>query len=142
MPRKAQPVPPVYQPEAAARAIHYAAHHYRREWALGLVTEAVLTGNAVAPGLGDWYLGKTGYGSQMTDEPEDPGRPNNLYAPLPGDYGARGRHVPDALESSEQWWVARNRDWLLAGLGAVALTWLLAPKGDRHAPANGRRQIT
>src|ERR687888_877616 len=79
MPRKAQPVPPIYQPEVAARAIHYAAHHYRREWSLGLVTEAVLAGNAVAPGLGDWYLGRTGYESQMTDEPEDPNRPNNLY---------------------------------------------------------------
>jgi NAD(P)-dependent dehydrogenase (short-subunit alcohol dehydrogenase family) len=133
MPRKARPVPPIYQPEVAARAIHHAAHHYRREWSVGLITEVVLAGNAVAPGLGDWYLGRTGYDSQMTDEPEDPGRPDNLYGPLPGDHGARGRHVPDALESSEQWWVAKNRDWLLAGLGAVALTWLLAPKNGRRA---------
>jgi short-subunit dehydrogenase len=140
MPRKAQPVPPVYQPEVAARAIHYAAHHYRREWALGLVTEAVLAGNAVAPGLGDWYLGRTGYESQMTDEPEDPDRPNNLYEPLPGDHEARGRVVPDAVTSSEQWWVAKNRDWLWAGLGAVALAWLLAPRGDRQVAGGRRRQ--
>src|SRR5919201_694819 len=35
MPRRAQPVPPIYQPEVAARAIHHAAHHYPRGWARG-----------------------------------------------------------------------------------------------------------
>src|SRR5215813_6597280 len=30
LPRKAQPVPPIYQPEVAASAIYYAAHHPRR----------------------------------------------------------------------------------------------------------------
>src|SRR5688572_25072570 len=132
MPRRAQPVPPIYQPEVAARAIHYAAHHYRREWSLGLITDLVLAGNAVAPGIGDWYLARTGYESQMTDEPEDPSRPHNLYEPLPGDHGARGRDVPGAIESSEQWGVTKNRDWILAGLGAVALTWLLSRRGDHN----------
>lgn len=135
MPRQAQPVPPIYQPEVVARAIHYAAHHYRREWDVGLVTDVILAGNAVAPALGDWYLGRTGYESQMTDVPEDPGRPDNLYAPLPGDHGARGRPVPDAVTSSEQWWATKNRGWLLAGLGVAAAAWLLAPTGARE----GRR---
>jgi short-subunit dehydrogenase len=132
MPRKAQPVPPIYQPEVAARAIHYASHHYRREWSLGLITDLVLAGNAVAPAIGDWYLAKTGYESQMTDEPADPNRPHNLYEPLPGDHGARGRNLPDAIEASEHWWVTKNRDWILAGLGALALTWLLARRGGHN----------
>ncbi|MBX9584977.1 MAG: SDR family oxidoreductase [Gemmataceae bacterium] len=136
MPRKAQPVPPIYQPEVAARAIHYAAHHYRREWNLGLITDVVLMGNAVLPGLGDWYLAKTGYESQMTGEPEDPGRPNNLYEPLPGDWGARGRFSDRAHDTSEQWWVTRNRGWLaLAGLGLAGLA-LLAASDDGRRPSS------
>ena len=31
LPRKPQPVPPIYQPEVAAEAIVWAAHHDRRE---------------------------------------------------------------------------------------------------------------
>src|SRR5438270_2288138 len=126
MPRRAQPVPPIYQPEVPARAIHHAAHHYRREWLVGLPTDVVVMGNAVAPGLGDWYLGRTGFDSQMTDEPEDPDRPNNLYDPLPGDRGARGRFDSRASATSEQWWVTKNRGPLAAGLGAVALGFLAA----------------
>jgi NAD(P)-dependent dehydrogenase (short-subunit alcohol dehydrogenase family) len=117
-----RPVPPIYQPEVAARAIYYAAHHDRREWNLGLVTDVVLMGNALLPGVGDWYLGKTGYESQLTDEPETPNRPHNLYAPLPGDWGAHGRFDRVSHESSEQWWVTRNRGWLAAaGVAGVAL---------------------
>ena len=122
MPRKAQPVPPIYQPEVPARAIHYAAHHYRREWNVGLMTDVVIEGNKVAPGLGDYYLGQTGYDSQMTDEPEDPNRPNNLYDPVSGDPGAHGRFDNRACSSSQQWWLSKNRGWLcLAGLGIAGL---------------------
>ena len=133
MPRKTQPVPPIYQPEVAARAIHYAAHHDRREWNLGLVTDLVTMGNAVLPGLGDWYLGRTGYDAQMTDEPEVPGRPDNLWQPLPGDYGARGRFSDQSADSSPQWWFTRNRGWLaLAGIG-LGLTILAAGRNGREA---------
>jgi NAD(P)-dependent dehydrogenase (short-subunit alcohol dehydrogenase family) len=124
MPRRAQPVPPIYQPEVPARAIHHAAHNYRRDWQVGLVTDAVIAGNAVMPGVGDWYLGRTGFDSQMTDEPEDQNRPNNLYRPLPGDRGAHGRFDSRATERCEQWWFTKNRGWLAAagaGLAGLAL---------------------
>jgi NAD(P)-dependent dehydrogenase (short-subunit alcohol dehydrogenase family) len=124
MPQKAQPVPPIYQPEVAARAIHHAARHYRREWNLGLITDIVLMGNAVLPGAGDWYLAGTGYESQMTDEPEDPNRPHNLYEPLSGDRGARGRFGDRAADGSGQWWFTRNRGWLLTGVGLAGLALL------------------
>jgi NAD(P)-dependent dehydrogenase (short-subunit alcohol dehydrogenase family) len=125
MPRKAQPVPPIYQPEVPARAIHHAAHHYRPEWNVGLMTDVVILGNAVAPSLGDHYLAATGYSGQMTDEPEDPNRPNNLHEPVPGDRGAHGRFDARAITHSEQWWVTKNRDWLtVAGLGVTALALL------------------
>jgi NAD(P)-dependent dehydrogenase (short-subunit alcohol dehydrogenase family) len=128
-----QPVPPIYQPEVCARAIHHAAHHYRRDWHVGLITDVVLAGNAVLPGIGDYYLAKTGYESQLTDEPDDPNRPNNLYEPLPGDYGAHGRFDNKSTYRCEQWWVTKNRGWLAAaGLGLAGLA-LLARNGDGRA---------
>jgi short-subunit dehydrogenase len=127
-----QPVPPIYQPEVCARAVHYAAHHYRRDWNVGLITDVVTAGNAVLPGVGDWYLGKTGYESQLTDEREEPDRPDNLYEPLPGDWGAHGRFDDRSTYRCEQWWFTKNRGWLaLAGLGVAGLA-LLARSGDRR----------
>lgn len=120
--RKAQPVPPIYQPEVAARAIVWASDHYRREWSVGAPTAIVLLGNKFFPGFGDWYLGKTGYESQMTDEPEDPQRPHNLWKPLSGDYGPHGEDDQRAYDASPQFWATRHRDWLAAaGLAAAAM---------------------
>jgi NAD(P)-dependent dehydrogenase (short-subunit alcohol dehydrogenase family) len=131
MPRQAQPVPPIFQPEVVARAIYHAAHHYRREWNVGAMTDVVTIGNKFFPGLGDWYLGKTGYDAQMTDEPANPNRPHNLWEPVPGDYAARGRYGDRSYARSTQWWLNKNRGWLaLAGLGtaaAVALAALACP---------------
>ncbi|HTU20919.1 MAG TPA: SDR family oxidoreductase [Gemmataceae bacterium] len=115
LPKKPQPVPPVYQPDIAAEAIYHAAHHYRREWYVGGSTAIVIPGNKIAPGLGDWYLGKTGVESQQTEEPADPNALNNLYEPLPGDRGAHGRFDRMAHDFSLQWWADRHRDWLTVG---------------------------
>ncbi len=122
MPRQAQPVPPIYEPEVCARAIHYAAHHYRREWNVGLMTDVVTAGNKVLPGVGDWYLAKTGYKSQMTDEPADHERPNNLWNAVPGDFAARGRFSNRARPNSRQWWFTTHRELLaLAGMGLAVV---------------------
>src|SRR5262245_46587341 len=131
LPFRPQPVPPIYQPEVCGRAIHYAAHHYRREWNVGFITDVVTAGNAVLPGVGDDYLGRTGYESQLTEEPDDPARPDNLYEPLPGDWGAHGRFDDKATTRCEQWWVTKNRTWLVAaGVGLAGLA-LLARFGNR-----------
>src|SRR5713226_9387963 len=90
LPRKGQPVPPIFQPEIAAEAIVWAAYSNRREINVALPTSAAVIGNNLAPGLLDHYLARYGYDSQMTDEPEDPRRPDNLWKPLPGDRGAHG----------------------------------------------------
>jgi len=91
LPHKAQPVPPIYQPEVAARAVHYAAHHPRRReyYAAWSAVEAI-EGNKLVPSFADWYLARTGYDSQQHDGPDDPDRPNNLWKPVPGDHGAHG----------------------------------------------------
>ena len=65
LPRKPQPVPPIYQPEVAAEAI-FAAHHNRREWFVGGSTVMAIVGNKIAPGFGDWYLAQQGYEPSST----------------------------------------------------------------------------
>src|ERR671937_49501 len=56
LPREPQPVPPIFQPEVAARAIYWAAHNDRRELYVGWPTVKAIVGNKAAPGLADWYL--------------------------------------------------------------------------------------
>jgi NAD(P)-dependent dehydrogenase (short-subunit alcohol dehydrogenase family) len=121
LPRKAQPVPPIFQPEVAAEAIAFAAEHPRRElWVARSTVKAILSAK-LAPSLGDWFLSREGYDGQMTDEPADPDRPHNLWEPLPGDHGAHGVFDDRAAGSSSELWASEHRGWLLAGAGAAGL---------------------
>ncbi|WEO99513.1 SDR family oxidoreductase [Streptomyces sp. FXJ1.172] len=126
MPRRPQPVPPIYQPEPAARAVVHAADHpRRREYWVGGSTVGTLVANAVVPGLLDRYLARTGYASQMTDEPQPSGARHNLWQPLDGaggrDFGAHGRFDERARPRVAQEWASRHHDALaFAGLAAAA----------------------
>ena len=119
LPRKAQPVPPIFQPEVAAKAIYFAAHNPRREFYIGLPTAGAIIADKIAPGLLDRYLARTGYDSQQDDEKEDPNRPDNLWQPVPGDHGAHGAFNARAHNWSPQWWTSEHRT--MFGLAAVAL---------------------
>jgi len=124
LPRKAQPVPPIFQPEVAAEAIYWAAHHRRRELLVGWSTVQAVWGNKFAPGLIDWYLARTGYEGQQHDGPEDPNRPDNLWAPAPGNQGAHGDFDNRASDRCFQLWATTHRSWLaLAGAGMMAAGW-------------------
>jgi NADP-dependent 3-hydroxy acid dehydrogenase YdfG len=120
LPKKAQPVPPIYQPEVAADAVVWATHHDRREVYVGASSAQVIIGNKLFPRLGDWYLGKTGYSGQQTDEPEDEGRPDNLFEPVAGDRGAHGAFDDRARSWSPQLWLDKNKRWLALGGAALA----------------------
>ena len=129
--RKAQPVPPIYQPEVAASGIVYAADHpRRREYWVGGSTAATLLANAVAPGLLDRYLARTGFRGQQTDQPRDPDQPANLWQPADGprepDYGAHGRFDDQAKARSLQLWASQHHGVLAAGAAAVAALGALA----------------
>ena len=116
---KAQPVPPIFQPEVGARAVYWAAHHDRREVYVGMPTVEAIVGNKVAPGLLDHYLGRTGFASQQTNEPENPDRPNNLWSSVPGDHGAHGTFDSQAHEQSYELWASLNRTWIAAAMGGL-----------------------
>jgi NAD(P)-dependent dehydrogenase (short-subunit alcohol dehydrogenase family) len=126
LPRHPKPVPPIFQPELAARAIVWAAEHPRRElWVGGSTVKAVIA-NRLAPGLLDRYLARTGYDAQQTDEAVDPDRPDNLEDPLPGDRGAHGIFGAEAREHSFQLLTAQNRRGLtVAGVALAAAVWAL-----------------
>lgn len=105
LPRQPQPVPPIYQPEVAAEAIFYAAHHNRREIKVGSPTFKAIYGNRIAPAYADRKLAEEGYDAQQTDAPVSPDRPNNLWEPVPGDHGAHGRFDRRAHDFSPLLWV-------------------------------------
>lgn len=138
LPRKAQPVPPIFQPEVAAEAIVWAAGTDRPEVYVGGPAVKAIVGNRIAPRLLDHYAASEAYGGQMTEEPEDPDRPHNLWEPLDEteDRGARGAFDDRAKNGSAQLWANRHRG-LLATAGAAgvaAAAWWLGrgsdPDGD------------
>lgn len=120
MPKKAQPVPPIYQPEVAADAIVRAAYGNRREWWLGWPTVASIVGQRVMPEFLDWYLARTNFEAQQTDQPDTPDRPNNLFLTVPGDYGAHGPFDQRAKATSPQWELSKHRGLAVAALLALA----------------------
>jgi len=117
--RQPRPVAPVYQPEVAADAIVHAAEHPRRELWVGASTPLLITGNKLAPWLGDRYLARTNVDAQQTPDPIDPGRPDYLYGPL-GDRGSHGPFDGEARGSSVQLALAKRRRALT--LAAAATT--------------------
>jgi NAD(P)-dependent dehydrogenase (short-subunit alcohol dehydrogenase family) len=134
LPRHAQPVPPIFQPEVAARAVMFASDHPgRREYWVGASTAATLAANAVAPGLLDRYLGRTGFASQQTEDRQDPDAPVNLWHPADGedghDFGAHGVFDAKAIQTDPQLWASRHHG-VLAAVGAAtaslgcAASWL------------------
>ncbi|WP_245735656.1 SDR family oxidoreductase [Pedococcus cremeus] len=122
LPHQAQPVPPIYQPEVAAKAVVYAADHpKRREYWVGGSTVGTLLANAVAPGLLDRYLARTGFSSQQTDQPRKPDQPKNLWEPADEhhDFGAHGRFDDRATGRSFQLWASQHHGTVLAAAGAA-----------------------
>jgi NAD(P)-dependent dehydrogenase (short-subunit alcohol dehydrogenase family) len=123
-----QPVAPVYQPEVAADAVFWAAHHRRRQAYVGISTAYTVLGSKVAPWIAERYLAKTAVSGQQTEEPPDQqNKEGNLTEPQPGDRGARGRFSGKAHERSPQWWASKHRG-LLAGIAALSLAGAAAVK--------------
>jgi NADP-dependent 3-hydroxy acid dehydrogenase YdfG len=129
MPNAPKPVPPIYQPEVAARAIVWAAAHDRREVVVGATSLLAIVLNKLVPGLLDRYLAASGYESQQrrgVPVPED--RRDNLWFSPPGDRGAHGSFDTDARSVSVQAWLSRHR----VALSLTAAVALAAVAGARR----------
>jgi len=126
LPNEPKPVAPVYQPEVAARAVHWAARHRRREVWVGVPTVYTILGNRLSPAITEHYLARTAVRSQQTDRPVAPDRPDNLHAPDLHDPGAHGSFDDQAHARCPQLWAATHRRALLgAALAGAAAGGLL-----------------
>lgn len=127
MGKRAQPLPPIFQPEVPARAVLFAAHNHRREVWVGMPTVQTIIANRIVPGLLDWYLARKGYSAQLTQEPKPADAPANLFETVPGDYGAHGRFDARAKDTSWEFFTSRHRDALLGmlALGGFAVAALM-----------------
>jgi short-subunit dehydrogenase len=108
LPRKPQPVPPIFQPEVAAEAIFWATFHHRREWFLGGNTLLAIWGNKFFPSLLDRHLAKHGFESQQYNGPDSPQRPNNLFESVSGPFGAHGDFDARSKKWSFQFWLSKK----------------------------------
>jgi hypothetical protein len=126
LPNQPQPVPPIYQPEVAARGVLYAADHpRRRQYWVGASTAATLLANRVVPALLDRYLARTGYASQQTAQPAEPGRPDNLMQPVDGgsghDFGPHGAFDDRSHDRSPQQWMSQHAGVSAGAVAGVAV---------------------
>lgn len=140
--KQPKPVGTVYQPEVAARAIVWASQAKRREVQVGLSSSVAIMGNKLAPGLADHYLAHTAVSGQQADAPLPEERPNNLWKPVPGPYGAHGRFDHKARSKSRALWLNMNRNWLLAGGAAMLGVVLASTRGRKRHPTGVQGLLT
>ncbi len=126
LPNHPQPVPPIFQPEVAARAVVWAGDHRRRELIVGASAWKAIWGNKFFPGFADWYLSRMGYESQQTETPVAPDRPDNLFEPLANGHSAHG--IFDERARSTSWHLWANTHWgtIAAGIAGIACGTMLA----------------
>ena len=138
LPKDPQPVPPIYQPEVAARGVVFAADHpRRRQYWVGGSTAATIVANRLAPALLDRYLARTGYGAQQTARPAGSARPDNLVQPVDGthghDHGSRGAFDGRSHQRSPQLCVSQHARLASGALaGAAVLGAFLARRLGRR----------
>jgi short-subunit dehydrogenase len=122
LPNHPQPVPPIFQPEVPARAVVWAAHHRRREITVGGSAVKAILAQKLFPRLADTYLARTGFGAQqVADMPVAPGRPDNLFQPVPDQAATHGMFDDEARDSTLELWTTTHRGLLAGAAGAIAL---------------------
>ncbi|MGA6925385.1 MAG: SDR family oxidoreductase [Desulfosarcina sp.] len=143
LPNQPQPVPPIFQPEVAARAIFWAAHHRRREVDVGLSSVAIIWLNKFFPHILDRYLAASAVDGQQTSEAIDAHRQDNLYSPVGGNQSAHGDFDRQAHSTSLQWWMTTHRRWLLAAGITAGLVfggrWLANKQASQPSVSRGDR---
>jgi hypothetical protein len=140
MPRKAQPVPPIFQPEVGAEAVYWAAHQRHREVFVGWPTLRAIWGQRLLPGVLDHLAASTAWDGQLYDGARDPEQPVDLYEAVPGHQGAHGDFDSRARTSSWELALTMRASWLATSLYAVAgiVTRALARDRAPSPATNGR----
>lgn len=130
---KPKPMGKIYEPEVAARAVVEVARNPKREVYVGYPTLKTIIGNKIVPHYLDYYLAKTGYKGQQTDEPESPDRQNNLWQPVPGDHGAHGTFASQSTNFSLETLAATHRKiaYGVVGILAAGIATLLIAKNRK-----------
>lgn len=136
LPNNPKPIGAVYEPEIAAEAIYWAAHHNRRELIVGYPALKAIFGEKFAPQYGDYVLSKIGFEQQQTDTPVSPDRKDNLWEPVPGDHGIYGPFHKDANTFSPQLWSTTHRKTiaLVGAAAAVGAFYWSKKKGEGPKP--------
>ena len=135
LPHRAQPVPPVFQPEVIADAVVWVAEHEREEMYLGFPAVKAIAATACFPGCSTATWGGPATARSRPPSPKDPDRPDNLWHPVDADVGAHGRFDAIARRRSWQIWLSEHRAALaLAGVGGVWRRWSRAGGGRAREP--------
>jgi short-subunit dehydrogenase len=140
LPGEPQPLPPIFDPELAAEAIVFATHDRRRELYVGGSVASAIWANRIAPGLLDRYLARTAYSGQHSSTPPNPDRRSNLWEPVPGDHGVRGRFAERAHSHSLQFWLTTHRPAVLTFLAFCGL-WAASRLSGIRGQGSGVRGI-
>ncbi len=130
LPNHPQPVPPIFQPEVAARAVREAIARGTREVFCGWPAVQAIVGNRIAPWFADRVLAKLGFDAQQTEEAIGPDRRDNLFEPIAGDHGAHGSFDARARPRSRWDGVRRGLLRLVGPLGSL--------RSRRHGPRGER----
>ncbi|MDQ6673982.1 MAG: SDR family oxidoreductase [Chloroflexota bacterium] len=120
MPRQAQPVPPIFQPEVGAQAVYWAAHQRHREVFVGWPTARAIWGQRMIPGILDHLAARMAWDGQLSDGAPDPERPVDLYYPVPGHQAAHGAFDDRARGSSWELKLTMQASRLASALSGAA----------------------
>jgi short-subunit dehydrogenase len=98
--KRVQPVPPIHDPDVAARAIFSVVKRTPRELWLGAASLKAIVGTCLMPGLLDRLMARSAYSGQLTNEDDDPQRPDNLFESQESLHRTRGRFSGRARDSA------------------------------------------
>lgn len=127
LPKRLQPVPPVFAPEVAARAIVRASHQLRREWFVGFPTVKAVWADKLFPGIADRYLARNGIDSQQDVQPDSADRPDNLWDAMPAQYYSSHGRFGDVSKPQSRWQaLSEHRGRVCAALLALGTVMLIA----------------
>jgi NAD(P)-dependent dehydrogenase (short-subunit alcohol dehydrogenase family) len=114
MENRAQPVPPIFQPELAAEAILWATEHTPKDFTPTFSAEKAIIAEKLIPEVADRFLAGQGYSAQQTSEPEDSQRANNLFEPVDASsYHTHGRFDAYASPTSPYLKLEESKRWLI-----------------------------